>query len=80
MTRFDKFSERKYRWLLVNRKPRYLDSAGWLQTRREFHPLEYFRTKAEALRYIENEVPKSERKDWMLYEGRTVTTHPKETP
>lgn len=74
MTYFDKFDESKYRWLLVNRKPRYLDHEGWLDTRREWHPLEYFNTKAKALNYLENRVPTSEIKDWLLYESRPTKT------
>lgn len=71
MTYFDNhFRQKKYRWLLICIEPKYLDSDGWLNTRREWHPLEYFDTKLEALNWLEEEVPKSEKEHWKLYEGR----------
>lgn len=57
----------KNSYLLICKVGKHLDYGGWLETSRELHQFLEFDTKEEALEYLENDVAKSERKDWAMY-------------
>lgn len=63
----NKYRLEKNCYLLVCKKGRHLDYGGWLETSRELHSFLEFDTKQQALDYLDNDVAKSERKDWAMY-------------